>query len=289
MMKWIIYLFLLILIPSLGIFYRCYSEIKDQLNIHSLADKTDSSLAISAETKYFQSSNNQKLAYWYFPVKNSKAVVILVHGFANPGGKIQMIAHAQYLNKAGYTTILPDLRSFDESEGRKIYLGIREWQDLVDLYNLVESFPENKDQKIGYFGVSMGATASITAISQSQKGDFLIASVPFKSFDSLAKFRAKDSKYLPILGPFIKLAALVELGFDYQKFSAINNIDKVHVPVLIFQATKDEFINKQDPKDLYDLANNPKDFWSADSPHDIYYNFPKDFEQHVLSFLAKIQ
>jgi esterase/lipase len=288
-MKWLIYLFILILIPSLGIYYKCHSEIKRQLNIHSVADKTDSILAKNADTKYFQSSSNQKLAYWYFPVKNSKAVVILVHGFANPGGKIQMIAHAEYLKKAGYTTIIPDLRSFGDSEGEKIYLGTREWQDLVDTYNLVKSFPENKDKKIGYLGVSMGAASAITAISQSQKGDFLIASVPFKSAESLAEFRYKDNKYLPILKPFIKLAFMTELGPNYSKYSAINNIANIYVPVLIFQAQKDEFINKDDPKDLYDLALSPKEFWSAPAPHDIHYYLPVDFQQHVLTFLSKIQ
>jgi alpha-beta hydrolase superfamily lysophospholipase len=288
-MKWLIYLLIVILIPSLGIFYKCHSEVKRQLNIHSLADKTDSLLARDADLKYFQSSNNQRLAYWYFPVKNSKAVIILAHGFANPGGKTQMIAHAEYLKKAGFTTILPDLRSFHDSEGEKIYLGTQEWRDLIDVYNLVKLFPENKDKKIGYLGVSMGAAASITAISQSQKGDFLIASVPFKSADSLAEFRYKDNKYFSLLKPFIKLAFVAELGLNYSKYSAINNIANVHVPVLIFQAAKDEFINNQDARDLYDLASSPKDFWQADSPHDIHYNFPADFQQHVLSFLAKIQ
>lgn len=288
-MKWMIYLLILILIPSLGIYYKTHSEIKRQINIHSAADKSDSKLAKSAETKYFLSSDNQRLAYWYFPVKNPKAVIILVHGFANPGGKTQMIAHAEYLKKAGYSTIIPDLRSFIDSEGTKIYLGTQEWRDLVDTYNLVKSFPENKDKKIGYLGVSMGAASAITALSQSQKGDFLIASVPFKSADSLAEFRAKDNKYQPILKPFIKLALMAELGFDYSKFSAINNIANIHVPLLIFQATKDEFINKDDPKDLYDLAISSKEFWSATAPHDIHYYFPADFEQHVLSFLAKIQ
>jgi esterase/lipase len=81
---------------------------------------------------------------------------------------------------------------------------------------------------------------------------------------------------------------MVELGVDYSKFSAINNITNVHVPVLIFQAQNDEFINKDDPKVLFDLANNPKEFWSALAPHDIHYNLPKEFEKNVLVFLNKI-
>lgn len=281
-------LFLVILVLSLGLFYKCLSEIKIQLNIHSSPDRLDLDLVKNAPVQYFESSNHQKLAYWYFPVKNSKAVVILVHGFANPGGKAQMAAHIDYLKKAGYTTIIPDLRSFADSEGRKIYLGTREWQDLVDTYNLVKSFPETKDQKIGYLGVSMGATASITALSQSQKGDFLIASVPFKSPYSLAEYRSKDYKYQNLLKPFIKLALLTELGFDYQKYTAQNNISNIRVPMLIFQATKDTHVNNQDAKELFDLATAKKDFWSAPASHDIHYELPTDFQQHVLSFLAKI-
>lgn len=286
-MKKLLLLFLVVLVLSLGLFYKCLSEIKIQLEIHSTPDKSNSELA-NTEIKYFNSSRHQKLAYWYFPVKNSKAVVILVHGFANPGGKTQMLAHAEYLKKAGYTTIIPELPSFGDSEGRKIYLGTHEWQDLVDTYNLVKSFPETKDQKIGYLGVSMGAAASITALSQSQKGDFLIASVPFKSPQSLSEFRTKDNKYFSILNPFIKFALMAELGLDYQKYSAINNIANIRAPVLIFQATKDTNVNSQDAKELFDLATSSKDFWSAPASHDIHYELPTDFQQHVLSFLAKI-
>lgn len=287
-MKWFWTFIIVIFILSLGIFYKYYSEFDKQINLHFTEDKSDSSLTKTAVTKYFISSNHQKLAYWYFPVKNAKAVLILVHGFSNPGGKTQMLPHVEYLQKAGYSTIVPDLRAFGESEGQKTYLGTQEWRDLVDVYNLVKFFPENKDKKVGYLGVSMGAASAITALGQSQKGDFLIASVPFKSPDSLVKFRLKNNKYLPILWPFMKMAGLLELGQNYSQYSAINNIAKIHVPILIFQAQKDEFVNKNDAQDLYNLASSPKDFWSAPSPHDIHYNLPADFEQHVLDFLKKL-
>lgn len=286
-MKWFSIILLIVLVPSYVLFNKTLAEVHRQLNIHSTEDKVNSVMAQTAEVKYFKNSDGQKLAYWYFPVKNSKAVVILAHGFSNPGGKSQMIAHALYLKKAGYTTIIPDLRSFGDSEGQKIYLGTKEWQDLVDVYDLVKSFPETKNQKIGYLGVSMGAASSITAVAQSGKGDFVIASVPFKSFDSLAKFRMKDSKYLPILGPFINLAGKMELGNDYQKYSAINNVGNVHVPIIIFKALKDEFVASQDARDIFNEGNGPKDFWAADSTHDIHYNLPKEFEKHVLDFLEK--
>jgi uncharacterized protein len=286
-MKWFLYLLLAILIPSVFVFNKALTEIRRQLDIHSTEDKVNSVMAQSAEVKYFQSSDHQKLAYWYFPVKNAKAVVILAHGFANPGGKSQMIAHALYLKKAGYTTIIPDLRSFGDSEGYHIYLGTKEWQDLVNVYDLVRSFPENKDKKIGYLGVSMGAAASITAVAQSQKGDFVIASVPFKSYDSLAKFRLKDNKYLPLIWPIIKIASIIDLGSDYSQYSAVNNIGDVHVPVLIFRASRDEYVNNQDAKDLFNLANGPKEYWLADSTHDIHANLPQDFEKKVLAFLKK--
>lgn len=288
-MKWffILVLLALIAIPGVSVYRQSVTEIRRQLSIHSTEDKTNSPLAKNAELKYFVSSNHQKLAYWYFPVKNAQAVVILAHGFANPGGKSQMIAHAEYLKKAGYSTIIPDLRSFGDSEGQQIYLGTQEWHDLVDTYDLVKSFPENTGKKIGYLGVSMGAASAITATAQSGKGDFIIASVPFASVDSLIKFRLKNNSYLPFIWPIINLAATTELGFNYSQYSAINNISRVKVPILIFQALKDEHVNRDDARNIFNLALSPKDFWQVNSHHDIHSEFPKEFEGHVLDFLKK--
>ncbi len=286
-MKWFWTFIFVILILSLGIFYKYYSEFDKQINLHFPEAKSDSLLIKTAVTKYFISSNHQKLAYWYFPVKNPRAVVILVHGFSNPGGKSQMLVHAEYLQKAGYTTIIPDLRAFGESEGQKTYLGTQEWRDLVDVYDLVASFPETKNKKIGYLGFSMGAVSAINSLAKSGKGDFLIAVSPYSSVNSMYQFRLKPGNFLSSI--FLKLAIFTELGPNSLSISPETLISQIHVPLTIFSGQNDTHIDNQDAQKLYNLANSPKEFWLAVSDHDIYAALPADFQEHVLSFLAKIQ
>ncbi|KKQ63106.1 MAG: hypothetical protein US85_C0019G0013 [Candidatus Shapirobacteria bacterium GW2011_GWF1_38_23] len=200
-----------------------------------------------------------------------------------------MLDHVDYLNRAKYSVYLLDFRSFAESEGQKIYLGVKEWQDLETIYDYVYSLPENRNKRIGYLGFSMGAVSAINSVAKTGKGDFIIASTPYASVDSMYRFRLAQNKFPPFL--FTKLAIIAELGTASQVISPENLISKIDIPITIFSAQNDTHVDSHDAQKLYDLltANIVKDFWQAnDSDHDIYASHPDDFQQHVLSFLAKI-
>lgn len=289
-MKWFICFCFAILVPSSILFYKSYSALHRELNIHAAEIGTTSPLFLGAETEFLINSDHQKIAFYSFPVKHPNAVVILAHGYSNPGGKNQMLDHVGYLNRANYSVYLLDFRSFGESEGQKIYLGTKEWQDLETLYDYVYSLPKNKNMKIGFLGFSMGAASAINSVAKTAKGDFIIASVPYASVDSMYQFRLNQNKFPHFI--FTKLAIIAELGTDSQKISPENLISKIDVPILIFSAQNDTYVNNHDAQRLYDLlvTNINKDLWQAnDSNHDIYASHPDDFQQHVLSFLAKIQ
>ena len=285
-MKWYLSIFFIILIIFSVFFYKSWRVFHQELNIHASPIYTDSPLINTAKTEFLFNYDHQKIAYWSFPVKKPKAVVILAHGYSSPGGKNQMLSHVDYLNQAGYSVYLPDLRSFGDSDGQKISLGIKEWQDLETIYDFAHSLPENKDLKIGYLGFSMGAVSAINSLALTGKGDFLIASVPYASVNSLYQFRLHQSNFFSFF--FTRLAIITELGFDSQSLSPQALISQIHVPLLIFSAKNDTYVNSQDAKLLFDLANTTKEFWQADSNHDIFATLPLDFQQHVLTFLAKI-
>ena len=216
-MKWLSYFLITILILFLGLFYKSYSDLHQELNIHAAEINSDSPLLKTAKTEYLTNSDHQKIAYFSFPVKKAKAVVISVHGYSNPGGKNQMIAHVDYLNRAGYSVYLPDHRSFGDSDGQKISLGTKEWQDLETVYNYVHSLPENKNLKIGYLGFSMGAVSAINSVAKTGKGDFIIAVSPYSSVNSMYQFRLKPGNFLS--SALLKLAIFAELGSSSQTIS----------------------------------------------------------------------
>ncbi len=240
------------------------------------------------ETIRLKTKDNISIHTWYFKVKNPKAVLILIHGFTlKQGGKSLMLPHADYLVKNNYSVIIPDLRSVGESGGDKICLGIKEWQEVEAAHDYVKALKENKGKKIGFFGISMGASTAIIAAAKTGKGDFIIASVPFASYDNQFKLEIQHSK-LPLwfFYPVIKLIAFLEFG-NYSLYDPANMIKQVHKPILIFGAKQDKDIAYADEKLVYAKANKPKLFWSADTQHDIFDENPEEFKKRVFSFLSK--
>lgn len=284
-MKWFLYFCFAVLSLVAILFYNSHAVLHRELNIHADEIGTTSPLFITTKTEYLLNSDHQKIAYYSFPVIDPKAIIILAHGYSNPGGKNQMLDQVTYLKQAGYSVYIPDFRSFGESEGNKIYLGIKEWQDLETLYDYLRSLPESRNKKIGYLGFSMGAVSAINCVAITGKGDFIIASVPYASVDSMYRFRLKQNNSLSFI--FTKLAVIAELGTDSQKNSPQNFISRIYVPLLIFSAQNDTYVDNRDAQKLYDSADTVKDFWQADSNHDIYAALPLEFQQHVLNFLTK--
>jgi alpha-beta hydrolase superfamily lysophospholipase len=142
-MKYVVVGFFLIATVVSGMFFYTWYRFHQKLNIHVIAEVRPMPQGWPSQARFVTNEKNQKIAYWYFPVSNPKAVVILIHEYSNPGGKAQMLGHAEYLYRAGYSTVLLDLRSFGESEGDKITLGIDEWKDVDVVYDEVMSLPEN--------------------------------------------------------------------------------------------------------------------------------------------------
>lgn len=285
-----IIIFLLIFL--LGIFIYSWYELRSSLKLSVFLKKPILNKGIKLIKKIITSSDGMKISTWYVPSKNPKAVVILVHGYngrkGENEGKASMLKHAKYFNEAKYSTILIDLRSWGKNIGTKVTLGVNEYKDVEAAYDYAKSLPENKGKKIGFLGKSMGGVTSIITKGITGKGDFVIALTPYASFSSLFSFRIKQKGfYSPFFLPFVKLAAFFELGFNYETFAPINLIKKIDVPIFIVAANKDESVSRTDGKYLFDNANFPKEFWQADTAHDIFKENPLEFKKKVLSFLSK--
>lgn len=284
---------MIIILPILlilGVFIYTWYEFHYALRSHALVKKPILNKSFKLIKKTLTASDGIKISSWYMPVKNPKAIVILVHGYREANaGKARMFDHADYLKKAGYSTLLIDLRSFGESEGNKMTLGVEERKDVEAAYDYAKSLPENKNKKIGFYGKSMGGVASIIAKAITGKGDFIIALTPYASFKSLFSFQLGQRGYFPTLFlPFLRLAGLLEFGFNYERYSSINLIKKITVPIFIVSAKYDETIPKNDSKYLFDKANSPKEFWQAPTNHyEIFRDNPTAFQKKILGFLSK--
>jgi uncharacterized protein len=281
----------ILFLVGVGVFLYTWYRLHDSLAGHVAEDGANVGKypGLKPETVFFTTSDGVKIASWYLPVKRPRAFVILVHGYEKEkGGKALMLPYADFLTKAGYSTLLVDLRSFGESEGSHITLGVKEWRDVVGAYDYVKGLPEAKNKRVGVLGISMGAVTSLIAAGESGKGDFVVASVPYGSYRSLFDFRVRrDRLYSPIFLPPLLWAANLELGVGFAGYDPVKEIEKIRVPVLLFSASKDMSVPPDDARRLFDLANKPKGFWRAEAEHDIWVDKPEEFKRRVLEFLGK--
>lgn len=281
--------FFLLIVLLLIIFGYCFYRLHKEVHVHAKAYvDTPKNNGLSYQDFSVVTEDGLNIAGWYIPVPHPKAFVILLHGrLTQDGGRAMMISHAQYLHAQGYATLLFDMRGVGESQGNTITLGVEEWKDVVAVYNYAKKLPESKNKKIGFLGISMGGTVAIIAAGKMDVGDFVIASVPYKSFVSLFAQQVKQEKVFPkfIFTSALAFAAFFELGLFYLLVNPIRLIKKIRAPVLLISAKNDVMVNPNDQWDLYKAANKPKEFWQADTQHHVHGELKKEFEEKVLNFL----
>lgn len=271
-------LFLILVVVWIGI--------DSQFNrLPSANTETPADYNLSFSNHTIQSLDGTRLALWYIPAPQSKATIILVPGHRKPKSALLSIAQSLYANN--YSTVLVDLRGTGQSEGRQVYLGTKEWQDVGATYQYVKSLPESQGQKIGFLSLSIGANATIIAAGQQQIGDFLIAGVPFTDFNSLIPFLIEVHNIPAFFSPFIRLALWLELGPQYYRFTPTNYMARINQPILLIGSDKDLSVPPNDAQQLFELAYPPKEFWQSPNGHFIHTDDPEAFMSHVLNFLEK--
>lgn len=284
-----VFVFLIIVCASLFVF--AWISISKTINTPIAASTVPTEYgSLNPADVSFTSADGNKLSGWYFKVTNPKAVVIVVHGLSDTtGGKADMIGHVKYLNDAGYSAFLIDLRGFGESEFRPISFATQEWKDAEAAYYTVKKYPENAGKPVGFLGHSMGGATAIIASGRAHAGDFIIADVPFAS---APKFLRKQTSAhgLPFMYPFVTLAARLQLGSEYSEVSAEQYISQAKVPLLVIGAKRDQAVDPQDAEDLYNAATTTtKKLWMADTSHNTYGDNPMAFEYQVLTFLNSLR
>lgn len=281
-----IFLFIILLLVILGYsWYRLHKEV----HVHA-SHYVDTPKNNGLDYRDFSvtTSDNLKIRGWYIPVVNPKAFVILLHGrLTKDGGRAMMISHAQYLHKNGYACLLFDMRGVGESEGNRITLGVEEWKDAIAVYDYAKGLPEAKEKRIGFMGISMGGVVGIVAAGKAKIGDFVIASVPYKSIRSLFAQQVDREKVFPkfIFVWALSFVAFFELGPFYFLLDPIRLIHRIKAPILLISAKNDDMVNPKDQWALYEKANKPKEFWLADSSHHVHGSLKEEFEEKVLTFL----
>lgn len=265
-----------------------YHEMAKVLLTHVPADTQQPEDFGLAGEKVFLGEKGRRIAAWYVPINSPKGGVVLVHGLGLPnGGKAQMLVHAAYLQKAGWSTLVIDMYSFGESEGKKITLGSDEWQDVAAGYQFIRSQPDLKAKPVGLLGISMGGSSVIIAAGKENIGDFVITSAAYPSIKQLLTQQLNLRGFNQHL--FFYPTQWIGKILTWPQRDAVDFVNKITVPLLMIHGVSDERVPYKEALVFKDKAGKNLQWFEVKAGHDIHAERPIEFQEIVLSFLNRQQ
>lgn len=237
------------------------------------------------ETVYFKS--DLKLEGWLIENPQPKGVVLMFHGYAS--SKSGLLPYAEEFYKAGYTTLLTDLRGNGGSEGHQCTIGFKEAKDVKASIDFAKKrFP---NQKIILFGTSMGAASIMKAVAaHGAQAHKIILECPFESMRQTTKGRF-DAMGIPSF-PFTDMLLFygsLQNGFNAWQHSPSTYASEIELPTLLLYGAKDARVSRSETDRIFEHLSGEKTLGIMEnSGHEIYLNNDQlAWKKYVFEFLTE--
>ena len=189
----------------------------------------------------FTTSDKVKLHGWFIPGEKGKPVVLFFHG--NTGNISHRLDNLRLLHSLGVAVFIFDYRGYGKSEGTPSEKGLT--KDALAALSWLQEKGWQQEQ-IVYFGRSLGAAVAVNLAHQ-QKPAKLILETPFTSVQAMGRH------HYPLLS--------MTLGWMLRdRFDNLEKINRINMPLLVFQGDRDNIVPESMAKELFAAANEPKNF-----------------------------
>jgi pimeloyl-ACP methyl ester carboxylesterase len=220
-------------------------------------------------------------------ITKEKGTIIFLHGIRRH--KEQFMPVAKLLSERGYNSLIPDLRSHGESEGRYITYGYFEKQDVSDLIDSV-IIREKLNGAIGIWGQSMGAAIAMQAMAIDDRIDYGIFESTFSDLPKTVKdYLKRDLRfYFDWIGEFSVWRAGKIAGFNPQEISPLKIAERISKPILMVHGKLDKKININDAVDVFKrLSSAQKEFLTVPSAGhlDVWEKGGQKYFERVFEFI----
>jgi len=240
----------------------------------------------SLEAVSFPSASGAVIKGWLVPAKNSKAVIILMHGVG--ANRRQMLARADFLYNAGYSVLLFDFQAHGESLGKHITFGYLESRDATAAVAFArQRFP---GEKIATIGFSMGGAAELLA-QPPLVVDAMVVESCYPTIEQAIEDRmiVRFGKLGRLVPPLLTWQMEPRLGISVDDLRPIQQVPKLTVPKFFMAGEADPNTTLPESQALFAAAAEPKQLWIVPGARheDLHHFAPQPYEKQVLAFLAK--
>lgn len=254
---------------------------------HFIHCGTPGDLKLPYEEIAFTASDGVSLKGWYIPARRKEAV-IMVHGHS--ADRHEALRWVRVLHRFGISIVIPDLRNHGKSNGDVTTMGYYEKRDVFGAVSWLKEV--KKKDRIGVFGVSMGAATTIMAMAEDEN---ILAGVFEAGFSSLRR-ELKDIAERDYGMPSFPLLDIVSVFFYLRTGVPMNDVSPERViskisprSVMIIHCPGDDYIEYTHGQRLFDAAGQPKEFWSSpcETHAEAWQGNPNEAERRVVSFFVK--
>lgn len=201
---------------------------------------TPADLGLVYEKVALKTDDGLKIAAWFIPCEKAKKTVLFCHG--NGGNMAHRLDTINILNELGLNCLLFDYRGYGDSQGKPSENGT--YLDAAAAWKWLTHKKGIKPEQIIIFGRSLGGSVAANLAVKVKPAGLILES----AFTSFAAIGAKYYPYLPV-----KLFA----AFDY---NTVASVKKINCPLLIMHSKNDEIVPYEFSPQLYEAANEPKEF-----------------------------
>ena len=196
---------------------------------------------VGAEDLWLRASDGVRLHAWWVPQPDARLATLYLHG--NGGNITHREAIVPVIREAGSALLLLDYRGYGRSEGRPAENGLYRDADAAYEHLLSRGYDA---KQIVIHGESLGTAVAVDLAARRPCAGLVLAS-PFTSAQAVAH------RVLPFIGPMLVWS-----------YNARRKIARVRAPILVLHGDRDEVIDFEFGRELYEAAPEPKFFWRVE-------------------------
>jgi len=201
---------------------------------------TPEELGLDFEKVTFKTSDGLFLNGWYIPAEKDQPTILFCHG--NGGNMTHRLDSINVFYKMGLNCFIFDYRGYGASEGRPSEEGT--YLDVAAAYGWLTRQKDTAPADIIIFGRSLGGSIA-AQLAGRVKAKALVIESTFTSYVDIGK---TFYPYMPVR------------WFARFSYRTIDYIRQVFCPVMIIQSRNDEVVPFEFGLELYEAANEPKEF-----------------------------
>jgi hypothetical protein len=198
------------------------------------------------------------LAGWFFPLKNNQGTVLACHGVGANRGDI--LAIVCILQEAGFQVLCFDFRGHGESDGHTITYGFGERQDVLGAWDHLMTRHDVDPNRIYGFGLSMGASSLLMALSELPGMKAVVADSAFSSLDHMVRhqYRFVPEPLAEVPVAFTRMIGWLDSGLRVEQADAAAAIRDLKVPIFFIHGLDDVTIPPDCSRILFNGYGGPK-------------------------------